>query len=94
MHTPAPWILDDLGDKWDLITETKNPHGPSWIAEIISGYDGDEANAKLIAAAPELLEACKAMAEYISGQWEKDWPNRPNHLRLAENAIKKAEGKP
>ena len=49
-----------------------------------------EANAKLMAAAPELLEACKAMAEYLSGQWD-DWDSRPNCLCLAEQAIKKAE---
>ncbi len=39
-----------------------------------------------------LLEACKAMAEYLSQQWEADWENRPNHLRLGEEAIAAATG--
>lgn len=38
----------------------------------------------------DMLEALKATTEYISQQWEDDWENRPNHLRLAEQAIAKA----
>src|SRR5690606_38510263 len=59
-HTPGPWTLHEDGDanhysiiadgKW-LISFLHN--GEKWDAE-------QSANAKLIAAAPMLLEACKA----------------------------------
>jgi len=57
-HTPGPWTSD-----WD-------DNGFFWIDPIhasLSGCPGDdaEANARLIAAAPELLEACKAAEESI-----------------------------
>ena len=38
-------------------------------------------------AAPEMLEALESLAEYTSQQWGDDWDNRPNHLRIAEDAI-------
>jgi hypothetical protein len=60
-----------------------------------------EANAHLIAAAPELLEACRAAAEALNGKYP--WPIRGNPtqkeckevaLEIVLKAIAKAEGRP
>ena len=64
-HTPAPWHPVKFTYWWEL----KN--GPSYTAtNILQYHDGRcpeheaEANARLAAAAPELLEACE---EALSG---------------------------
>lgn len=57
-HTPGPWDLDegDLSTVYEL--ETSDP-----LAEVFSDKSAEEnvANARLIAAAPELLEALEAL---------------------------------
>ena len=60
-HTPGPWIVDALGYGYDisapearcLITTSSDP-------KMVWGAIGREADARLIAAAPELLEAIEA----------------------------------
>lgn len=58
-HTPGPWTLDDRGCKF-IVHKT----GDGYITRDICRMDGStmaafaqEANARLIAAAPELLAA-------------------------------------
>jgi hypothetical protein len=77
----------------------------SWIAELDSGIDfGDEgcdegirkreemvANARLIAAAPELLEACRTAKRYLEPDLVE--PGRTVFWSLVA-AIAKAEGRP
>jgi hypothetical protein len=64
-HTPGPWSAERV---WD-IPETKVHayfHGePYALAEVYSTFTSGEreANAKLIAAAPDLLDALRAMRE-------------------------------
>lgn len=79
-HTPGPWRTDK---------EIIRGGDDDYIAVIIAGNSSD-ANACLIAAAPELLEACKGFLEH--------WPF-PNGIPLQETAnraraaIAKAEGR-
>lgn len=64
MHTPGPWIVRDKKRSWwpihvkQLGCEKFLPG----ICEIPPGAD-QLANARLIAAAPDLLEACRNLAE-------------------------------
>ncbi len=53
------------------------------------GRKTDEANARLIAAAPDLLEACKALVELVKEGGDCLVPEIVN----GETAIAKAEGK-
>ena len=57
-HTPGPWFtyFSERG-----IWTVQEPRG--WIAELTPDRPNQEANARLIAAAPDLLEAAKAMTE-------------------------------
>jgi hypothetical protein len=67
-HTPGPWKIEpcfNAGEKIAYAIESdggENP--PAYIADVMisAHYPKEEvatANARLIAAAPELLEACK-----------------------------------
>lgn len=84
-HTPGPWIYED-GDVLG---------GPGGIACVVPLYTANglgegKANARLIAAAPELLEALQLALLVIAS------PNmhaRQKNIDIIENAIAKAEGK-
>lgn len=74
-HTPGPWKIDEAGDlPLAVIQDTEDGLGICEIGypETRSDKAGTEetANAKLIAAAPAMLEACRdAVAEYdIDGE--------------------------
>ena len=61
-HTPGPWYRDDLlpPNGRTVIARTTGGIPISATTDDWIGYEGeDEANAHLIAAAPELLEALK-----------------------------------
>lgn len=61
-HTPGPWTAKEVGNNWLIET------GPDGAGFIIPGYpDEMGANAKLIAAAPELLVALKWFIDDIDG---------------------------
>lgn len=85
-HTPGPWIWHEQGDAnaYALLSNTKR-----WVivfrqnGEILTGQQ--RANARLIAAAPELLEACQMIA-----QWMKSEGIAPNRLGEIEKVISKA----
>jgi hypothetical protein len=86
-HTPGPWKLER---KSVLI-----PVAPHEWAE---AYGGSEANARLIAAAPELLEALKNLEKefrkvYPIYYYAEPWGHETNvPLQAARAAIAKAEG--
>ena len=83
-HTPAPW-------KFESSTKTiRSVPTNYWIATIDS-FDGavdHEANARLIAAAPALLEACKFAVECLKPKYTSD------HIVMKKlnNAINQAKG--
>lgn len=91
--TPGPWetSVNDEG-QWDVCAEG----GGDMVADLADCPESAEANARLIAAAPDLLAALKglraaALSEYVSC----DCPNasicRPS-IKAADAAIAKAEG--
>lgn len=71
-HTPGPWGVDDAGGEapFGVFAEdgdavcylTENPMGGLGLRE----YAEDQANARLIAEAPNLLEAAKAAREWLT----------------------------
>ena len=64
--TPGPWVADEYphGDCWQIKYGT---HG-NWLAEVMIDGDhkGAAADARLIAAAPDLLEALKRARRYVA----------------------------
>lgn len=70
-HTPGPWITDDHFSD-DRHVMNGNGNGPAYIAKIpltnsigirSDAYKSQEANARLIAAAPDLLAALQGFVE-------------------------------
>jgi hypothetical protein len=99
-HTPGPWYTDSRGQIWrrpinELYEYGGGVAGDKPLASVVRGwYNEDEsgypveANAQLIAAAPEMLEALKSIVDTV-------WFDRfDTELILAvEHAIAKAEGR-
>ena len=77
MHTPGPWVVGpwfDNDGQPEIIIEHMTPHGTLVPAVALGGLIGQEANARLIAAAPDLLAAlellCNTSVERLTGH---DW---------------------
>lgn len=68
-HTPGPWqaynrVGNRIFNQWRVYSDCLNQ--PCAICKMDESLTGDQevANARLIAAAPDLLEACKAICEF------------------------------
>jgi hypothetical protein len=88
-HTPAPWKMVDAGPHYNnkAITNYQIQYGDD--GECISDHVYEEADARLIAAAPELLDALKLAASVLSGD-EMTKYSLVKALEKARDAISKA----
>lgn len=86
-HQPGPWKCAATG----LARSGMPEYEIHWsdagecVAEVVHG----EANARLIAAAPELLEACQAALSYGN---QGDHPEHGSVNTMLRSAIAKAKG--
>jgi len=95
-HTQGPWQVNkkvktvvetvEGGQGINLIADCSDPDGNRSRAE-------DEANAMLIASAPELLEALEDIVKFYSDNIKIMPVAFQTFSDLAEQAIKKAKGK-
>jgi len=84
-HTPGPWRIGDAG-----ATVFGPPNGnpsPQTIAHM--GKTDCKANAKLVAAAPDLLHACERALEILDAEPEACGIHKA-HREIIQNAITKA----
>ena len=96
-HTPGPWV--ECGQGTLLHPVTNNPIttevveaiGFGRIFEVYHYSNENEANARLIAAAPELLEALIALESGVRN-WISEGVS-PEMLASARAAIARAEGR-
>ena len=94
-HTPGPWHVDPTAP--EAYYQDVNVLRHSGLAVAVALHNGDiapaevEANARLIAAAPDLLEVAMRILErgYVSEHIEEE---RGDHLALVA-AIAKATGR-
>ena len=84
-HTPGPWHVSPQANNQLFICT---------LSECLAEVFTDEANARLISAAPDMLEALELVVA-----WEEDYRTRnhlgkksPDPFRLAKEAVKKAKG--
>ena len=84
-HTPGPWKTGTgaFADQV-FVDDQTGEQGNDWGENLICETAGSEANARLIAAAPDLLEALKACLadDFLAGEVYEQ----------AVNAIARAEG--
>lgn len=69
MHTPGPWkaIKRGVNEEHVILPEERHRSAESWyIASTTGNVPEDASNARLIAAAPELLAACKQVIAALS----------------------------
>ena len=94
-HTPGPWEADSTHCRTAInsvatansqrkhiamVNLTKNPEYEITIKE-------HEANAKLIAAAPEMLVALMAVDNYFTAPGEDDWAHQKSVTRFCREAL-------
>lgn len=109
-HTPGPWFFGDTFTSYICTRDGKEVtnytargigNGACHVgyASITPALGSDEAkaNARLIAAAPDLLAACKALHQCLSGWVEiAEAQDRRAYdseaLKMGQDAIRKAEG--
>lgn len=84
-HTPGPWSVESQGDPYDdedMVTRTvigKDMGGGREVAIVTTGsYDDEteEANARLIAAAPAMCDALREIFAYGDGYGLHNPPHR------------------
>lgn len=97
-HTPGPWELKIEGSEEDCIVRTVVQSGNgernlSEVALVTTGSMTDEvehANAKLISAAPELLDSLKKAWSIIDTEFPNGYSKYSNAYNEAQEAIRKA----
>lgn len=85
-HTPGPWEVRD-NEIWHWHNNERHIR----LAIVVAWPLVTEANARLIAAAPELLEACEEAISYFAGIQDQSSEESAIIDELA-NAIAKAKG--
>lgn len=98
-HTPGPWVstYDEFDDEMHISTQDRVDSHTIAIASVGVGYCGpieseQQANASLIAAAPDLLVALQRCLNFIEGT-EAEFGEEFECGNLARAAIAKAEGR-
>ncbi len=103
--TPGPWKIRECysnGEPVEWAVESRHPEHSGLIASVYMTVDNDEqdaANARLIAASPDLYEALKGVLARLNSHTSSiescDLPEETEDaIEQARAAIEKAEGKP
>ena len=95
LHTPGPWIARPKNtpnsDAWWVTAAPLRPGHRGFVAECVARESANEANARLVAAAPDLLKAAREAAHRLIVEFGFDVSQRD--VRALLDAVKKAEGK-
>jgi hypothetical protein len=96
-HTPGPWWIESTGRKIQfggMTFETIHIEGPGEmpICFVWGNITEQSANARLIAAAPELLEAAESALEYMSTNIRDITETKRGEMGKLKVAIAKARG--
>jgi hypothetical protein len=88
-HTPGPWRYDHAGSEI-MADHATDEYGntPVRVLDLHGAMGGDDctADARLLAAAPELLDACRAALSFVRGKGK----NLPAVAAQLEGAIRTA----
>lgn len=87
-YTEGPWVVENR-----VAVRGKNHTSICDCITTNCNYTASEANARLIAAAPDLLEALRAMVRDF-GDCEQEDMDGADVIKTARAAIARAEGRP
>jgi hypothetical protein len=92
-HTPGPWRVDKTINGGYVRSDNSKVLGAAGIAKVLRGrgYDDGEANARLIAAAPELLATLHEIRKWMDGEIMGAWDAK--FIAQIDAVLAKAEGK-
>ena len=97
-HTPGPWKPGDKTDNWWKIYSNDQKREVAIINTIHSkgnreryDFDIEEANTRLIAKAPELLESLKIIVALNSCNYDRDLGDYRQAMRQAKDIIHEIE---
>ena len=106
-HTPGPWFHEPTGDGLERLITGWPSENTCTVVGVVDGnktsQETTEANARLIAAAPELLEALEALGDWLAHGLAKPEGAKPTAAdmqrceelgRQARAAVDKAKGEP
>jgi hypothetical protein len=93
-HTPGPWHRNIApATKYNTVWSGRNTHVARVVVDAPMSADEVEANIKLIAAAPELLTACRLIVSAFDALKPASAArNEPLQINAARAAIAKATG--
>ena len=89
-HTPGPWFV--LKPERGLCAIHARMEEGNTIREVTVASKVDMFDARLIAAAPELLEALKALVAYMEAVVPAAMAKNLNVMRQARSALTRATG--
>ena len=94
-HTPGPWVIRTAATYRSQV-EAIDPKGRADVVARITaprkGAEASDANAHLIAAAPDMLEALEAVEAWWNAHGIEGDHRTDAFCTLARTAIKKARG--
>lgn len=94
--TPGPWFIDanDVGARWNIDAENGESVALSHQVSKDKDWEKRDANTRLIAAAPELLDTLRQLRDYVQDMYGDSYEDcLPDHpMMLAKSVIEKALG--
>ena len=93
-HTPGPWKVKINGIDIIAVGDTEETSPLARVNLAWSDIDTAKANARLIAAAPELLKACRVAIETFDDDAPGAGDTEKGALRRLRAAVSRAEGQP
>lgn len=95
-HTPGPWWLQADGVGWYVECTPERGHSVAYVRAEVEEDDPDtpdaekEANARLIAAAPDLLDALKELLDQDEHGEDEIWVRNKARAAIAKATGEKA----
>jgi hypothetical protein len=89
-HTPGPWQLHEVTNSRGKVTRYRIYSGHDYGQHTDVAREPQEADARLIAAAPELLEALEWITDIADKNFEQDTALRSRGARTLKRIAEKA----
>ena len=90
--TPGPWLVTKEYDHQDDVIFAVEVEGGQRVCDLMTDFPEDAANARLIAAAPDMLAALEGLLAHEDMEESCYSPGYWQILQSARNAISKAKG--